>query len=128
MELTAENVNKVFRDCLSPFLHDESVIIEGIVHKHAFEQIKLEENRDRINALLEQLPENFKEDVGGGWSFLNACQDRAGTLWGQHPDMDRLFSLGIGIGRVKYLMPREFWNSLPGGVPYLAILSNGEKG
>jgi len=35
--------------------------------------------------------------------------------------MEALFCLGMGIGRIRSLMPRELWKTLPGGMPYYAI-------
>ena len=35
--------------------------------------------------------------------------------------MEELFCLGIAIGRVECLIPREMWKILPGGVPYYVI-------
>lgn len=36
--------------------------------------------------------------------------------------MEQLVSLGIGIKKVKYCMPKEMWSILPGGMPYFMIL------
>jgi len=29
--------------------------------------------------------------------------------------------LGIASGKLSYLMPREMWKVLPGGMPYLVV-------
>jgi len=69
------------------------------------------------------LPEQFKGSAGGGWSFLNACDDKHGNQWTDlHLRMEQLFQLGIGIGKVKCLMPRAMWSALPGGMPYYAVI------
>jgi hypothetical protein len=63
-----------------------------------------------------------EESGGGGWSFLNFCQDRHGTLWtGMHQTCEELIVLGIGLGMVKWCLPRGMWDALPGGMPYLVI-------
>jgi len=35
--------------------------------------------------------------------------------------MEQLVCLGIAIGRVGYNLPKENWDILPGGVPYIVI-------
>jgi len=58
----------------------------------------------------------------GGWTFLNACQDKHGRLWtGLHQTVEKLFLLGMATGKAKCLLPREVWPMLPGGLPYFAI-------
>ncbi len=72
--------------------------------------------------MLDELPDSFKKSGGGGMSFQNACVDKQGNQWTDfHQRMEQLFQLGIGIGKVELLMPREMWAMLPGGMPYYAI-------
>ena len=40
---------------------------------------------------------------------------------GFHQTMDELVCLGLAIEKLSYLMPREYWKILPGGMPYLVI-------
>jgi hypothetical protein len=75
-----------------------------------------------IRAMLAELPDQYRKSGGGGWSFLNACDDRHGTQWtGFHRTMEHLFMLGLAIGAVTLLMPRELWDALPGGMPYYMV-------
>lgn len=122
--LTSESVKKIFMDCL--FRKDEDttnhVKAEGITRIVGFHPERLESHRAEIAALLDELPDAFKESSGGGMSFLNACNDKHGNQWtGLQLHMEQLFQLGIGIGKVKCPMPREMWPVLPGGVPYYTI-------
>lgn len=127
MKLTADTVNKIFMDCL---FKDEEVDgeipehikAEGIMLKVGFHPERLEGHRDEVIALLDELPDTFKASVGGGMSFLNACEDKHGSHWGEHEHMDKLFMLGMGIKKAKCLMPKEMWKALPGGMPYYAVL------
>lgn len=125
MSLTSEKVNAVFMDCL--YRKDESIEgaerIPGIMADYAFNPARLNTHRNEIRALLDELPETFHERGGGGWSFLNACVDKNGNLWGQHPDMERLFVLGQAAGFVVSPFPREMWSALPGSVPYYTVLA-----
>ena len=122
--LSAGHVNTVFMDCLFRDGEDTSqhVKAEGIVRNVGFHPERLESHRAEIVAMLDELPEQFHEKSGGGWSFLNACNDKHGNQWTSlHQTMEQLFQLGIGIGKVKSLMPREMWGGLPGGMPYYVV-------
>lgn len=128
--LKAERVNEILRDCLftDAELEDgslpegqETVIANGILRKFGFHPERLRGHADEVKALLEELPDEFHKDKGGGWSFLNACMDKHGNHWAEHPTMDELFSLGQGLGMVKETVPRERWEILPGGMPYYII-------
>lgn len=123
MKLTAENVTKCFEDCLAGEERSDITVVEGIMRQYGFNNKALKKNEKDIYDMLCELPENFKMEVGGGWSFLQACVDKYGNQWtGLHAVMEQLFSLGLAIGKVKCLLPREMWGILPGGVPYYAVL------
>jgi len=125
MELTAENVENVFLSCLFGNGQDtkNAKIIDGITSQYGFNPLKLEKHKPDIETMLNQLPETFQEKKGGGWSFLNACQNSKGRQWtGLHQTMEQLFVLGMAIEKVKCLLPKEMWPALPGGMPYYSIL------
>lgn len=120
--LTAEHVEDAFRACL--FKDDEDtadhVEVEGIVSTTWFHPERLGAHRDEVAAMLTELPEEFRD---GGWSFLQACQDRHGVQWtGLHQTMGHLFDMGVGLGLVRLLAPRAFWPALPGGMPYYKVI------
>lgn len=122
--LDPEQVNAVFSECLFKDGDDfqERINADGIVSSVKFNRVRLRNHMAEIDAMLDELPLQFREKVGGGWSFLNACEDRHGNHWtGLHQHMEQLFLLGIGIDRVKPLFPREMWSVLPGGMPYYVI-------
>jgi hypothetical protein len=122
--LTAEHVSDVFMDCLFRDGEDTSnhVKAEGIVHDVGFHPDRLESHKAEIEAMLDELPDAFKKSGGGGMSFLNACNDKYGNQWADlHQTMGQLFQLGIAIGKVQSLLPREMWSMLPGGMPYYVI-------
>ena len=130
-ELKANIVEEVFMDCLfkpgeieggKPKNGIEPVVAKGLKLTVGFHPERLEAHKDEIMQMLMELPENFREGSGSGWTFLNACNDRHGNFWtGDHKTMDELVMLGLGIGRVKYCTPREMWDAFPGGVPYFMI-------
>jgi predicted nucleic acid binding AN1-type Zn finger protein len=72
--------------------------------------------------MLNQLPDNFKEETGGGCSFLNACNNNKDEQWtGEHRRMEQLFTMGLGIGKVSCPLPKEMWQLVSGGMPYYMI-------
>ena len=126
MELTSKNVNDVFLRCLYDNKEEDvenAIIVDGVIGKFGFNPINLIENTVNISKMLDCLPDNFKETSGGGWSFLNACIDKDGVQWtGEHRTVEKIVCLGIATGKAKYLLPKDMWNALPGGMPYFVVL------
>jgi hypothetical protein len=128
--LTAAHVEEVMTDCV--FRDDEwregeptpenMVRVEGIVGDYGFHPGRLQEHAEEIRAMLRELPPEFMQSGGGGMSFLNACDDKYGEQWtGLHRTMGFLFGLGMAIGYVDCLFPRDLWSAMPGGVPYYVV-------
>ncbi len=126
MNLTAENVEKVFMKCLYKNGEDTTGYIpaKAVMTNVGFNPIRLKENEKNIIELLSDLPNDFKTSGGGGTSFLNACMDKYGNQWGEHQNIDQLVCLGIASGLVSFPMPREMWSALPGGMPYIQVKDN----
>lgn len=81
--------------------------------------------KSHISTMLSHLPSEFKQSGGGGYTFLNACEDENHHQWtGMQTIMDHLFALGISIGKCNYLLPREVWGALPGGMPYIIVFDD----
>lgn len=125
MKLTADKVHEIFMKCL--FEEEESkenyVEGEGVMIKVGFHPNRLKEAESDIIHLLEELPDEFKQSGGGGWSFLNMCNDKHGNQWADlHTTMDELVCLGNAVGKLQFQLPREIWQALPGGMPYLVVL------
>jgi hypothetical protein len=125
MKLTAENVHTTFMKCL--FSEGEStenyVLGEGCITKVGFHPERLKSNETNISEMLNQLPDEFKKIGGGGMSFLNMCNDKDGNQWSDlHQTMDELVTMGIASEKASFLMPRDMWNVLPGGMPYVVVL------
>lgn len=122
--LNPKHVTEVFLDCLFKEGEETSNFIEaeGIQLTVGFHPERLRSHTAEIEAMLAELPDEFKRSGGGGMSFLYACYDRHGNLWtGMHQTMEQLFLLGIGIGKVNCLLPRPLWSALPGGMPYYVV-------
>jgi hypothetical protein len=113
--LTAERVEALFEECI----RDDGTEIEGILHKV---KLNVAGHEDDIRAMLAELPPEFQHSGGGGWSFLQACETRGGVQWtGLHATMEKLFMLGMAAGAARWLLPRELWEALPGGMPYVSV-------
>ena len=125
MKLTSENVEKIFFDCLFKDGEntDKATQVEGITNNFGFNPESLRSHANDILSMLHELPDTFMQDKGGGWTFLNACNDSKGEQWtGMHQIMEQLFVLGLAIEKVKCLLPRNIWPALPGGMPYYVVL------
>lgn len=110
MELSAENVEKIFKECFSENT-DGTVKCDVVINSYSFCAKKLQENKQNIVDMLYCLPKGFMQNIGGGHSFLMACYDKDGNQWTDlHSTMEKLFALGIGINKVKCSLPRELWN------------------
>ena len=130
MEKTlADKVTDTFMDCLyreeevadlkEGEVPEGVVRVEGIVSKFGFHPGRLESHRAEVKAYLEEMPPEFHKATGGGWSFLNLCMTKGGEHWAEHPTMEKLIALGIGLKMASFLLPREMWDAMPGSVPYV---------
>lgn len=127
--INPNRVEEIFIDCLFEDVSEANAdgsnveAVEGLIHNVGFNREKISLHKAEIIEILNQLPVPFKESGGGGWSFLNMCNENDGTQWtGLQQRMEQLYMLGIAIKYVKCLVPREMWEDFPGGVPYLVIL------
>lgn len=123
-KLTVENLEKVFENCLFKEGEDTSnyKIGQGIMLKIKFHPERLKAAETEIAEMLDCLSDNFKANVGGGWSFLQMCDDKEGNQWADlHNTMDKLVCLGTATGKMSFMLPRELWSTLPGGMPYIVI-------
>lgn len=124
--LTSDAVQRLYREChVRPEEAEQARVwptVRAVVSTAVFHPDRLAAKRDEIAALLAELPDQFHALRGGGWTFLNACDDRHGNQWtGEHRVMEMLFALGLGADLVLETLPREMWSILPGGMPYYAV-------
>lgn len=122
--ITADNMSKLtekaFMDCLFKEGEDTTnhVVVEGITMKVGLHPQRLEEKRELVQALLTELPPEFKD----GYTFLNFCTTKEGELWtDSHRICELLIIMAIGLDLMEYCLPRELWVILPGSVPYVMI-------
>jgi len=123
--IDAEDVHRTFIGCLN---ENGKVEVEGIMHTFIFDSERLETVNKKVKKWLNALPHEFFRSGGGGWSFLNACNQANGIQWtGLHSIMDELFCLGLGLKMVKCLLPREMWEVLPRGMPFYVVEDGDEN-
>jgi hypothetical protein len=127
LKLTAQNVDIIFTDCLfkeeeifdgKPIV--EYKIAEGVKKTFGFHSERLNGHAKNVSDLIDQLP-NLRD----GQSFLNLCVTNEGILWGEHSNVEQLISLGVALGQLNYVLPKKYWKSLPGGLPY--VINSVEK-
>lgn len=125
MKLNEENVESLVRSCLfkeednmtKEKLNDEnSIIVKGINNNFAFKKEEIEKYKDKIAELVNELDDTFDE----GWTFLNMHYTKDKKIWtGFYYYMDSLLCLGLAVGVLEYCAPRDKWEVLPGGMPYI---------
>jgi len=135
--ISDERVNSIIRDCLfsseeiedgKPKNPEDMIVVEGVMNSYGLHRGRVDSHKSEIVSFLEQLPDMFMKDVGGGWSFLKASDTKEGEQWtGLHRTMDALFVLGMALGKVKFATPRKKWNELPGCMPYMIVDLEGER-
>jgi hypothetical protein len=100
----------------------EYIVAEGMMVKVGFHPERIVASKENILAMLKELPDEFLASKGGGWTFLNMCNDRHGNQWSDlHKTMEQLVLLGIGAGVAKWQM-MEMKEAMPGGMPYVLVL------
>jgi len=102
--LNSDRVNEVFMDCLfrDGEKTDNHVLVKAVMASYGFHPKRLEQHRQDVREMLAELPDQFKQSKGKGWSFLNACEDKHGHLWsGLHAVVDQLFALGMALKLVS---------------------------
>lgn len=123
MELTAENVERIYSKCVASNPTSKDVIkVCGIKNTDIYSSKELEKYKEDIKVMLNQLPDNFKKSIGGGWSFLNMCMRKDDYQWtGLHRTMEKLVTMAIAIKAAEFILPQKMWGILPAGMPYIAI-------
>jgi hypothetical protein len=109
----------MYHACIHPYtfvaIKTEVPLIRGINKSAYFDPDKLREHREAIKAMVAELPDSFSQ----GWTFHNACVDKHGNHWGEHPNVEELMMLGLATCFITYMFEREIWSILPGCMPYI---------
>lgn len=129
--ISCKRITEILMDCLfdeedldlegEPKHSIEKVFVESINIKFCLKVDKLREHGNEIKEMLSHLPDEFKADKGGGWTFTNMLTLKDGSQWGEPKNANELIALGLGTGNISYLFERDMWKDLPGRVPYILI-------
>lgn len=129
----ATNLHNAFVDCLFKDNEDttHNIKVEGITCTFHLHPERLESKRELVQNFLNNLPSEFAE----GYTFMALPFTKTGAQWGEQPNAQELMVMAIGLNLMTYCFPKERWNVLPGGVPYVqlvnedkAIMTENKKG
>lgn len=116
-EMMSALTEKNFLSCLFQKGEDVTmpVIVEGVLHKFGLHPDRLESQREFIQTMINEMPEEFLEE---GESFLKLPVTKGGYLWtNDHRICEQFIVMAIGLGLAEYVYPKETWIDLPGGLP-----------
>lgn len=102
-----------------------AVSVECITSTFVFHKTRLEALKPQVQVLLDQLHKNFRMSIGGGWSFDNLSMtgphsEDGERVWGEQINAQALMAMAMGLDLMVIVTPKWMWDSMPGGVPYLA--------
>lgn len=95
------------------------VVVSGIVHIVELNFVRLEESKEKIKNFISEMSPTFDLNTIGGMSFLNLCIDKHGNHWGEHINCEELLILAMGLKLGGYCIGRNYWELLPGKMPYV---------
>lgn len=122
MDLSAENVQAVFTSSLARTAEaTPNLRVSGVYNEFYFSLVRLKDHADNVRGFLGRLSTRFYINRGGGHSYAAMGYRRDGEHWGGRPDVERLVTLGLGLGLVEYCLDRSLWHLFPSAVPFLRI-------
>lgn len=104
---------------------EDGLVVETVMATVMLNKDRVAEHVDDISVMLDQLPDIFKEGSGEGGSVVLAHQTADGEDWTHELDgrIDMLLALGLSVGKVKFVLPRDLWSVLPDSYPFFVVLS-----
>ena len=119
LSLTAKNVNDLFLTVLFNDGEDHTnfIRVNGVTQNFGLHPGRVASAKEKVGELLSQLDPSFFSD--DGQSFLQLPFAADGTHWCEHRTAHELMVLGVATGLMSYVLPKEMWVALPGGVPLL---------
>ena len=112
----AKRIREIFADCIFKVKTDtgECTPAKGILTNVFFHPARLESHKTEIEKMLSDLPHGFKETSNGKLHLLNTSKKRGSNSWtGLQAEVEKLFLLGVGIGKVRCSTRLEFWDEHP---------------
>jgi hypothetical protein len=122
MDLSAENVQAVFTSSLARTAEaTPNLRVRGVYNEVYLSLVRLSAHRDDVCGFLGRLSTRFYADRGGGHSYAAMGYRRDGEHWGGRPDVERLVTLGLGLGLVDFCLDRSLWHLFPSALPFLRL-------
>jgi hypothetical protein len=121
MDLTVENVQAIFLDSLAPAGGGLTIRVSGVFNEFVFDMARLESHASEIRGFLSHLSTRYYADRGGGHSYAAMGHRRDGEHWGGRPDVERLVTLGLGLGLVDFCLDRSRWHLFPTNIPFVRL-------
>lgn len=131
--LNPKKVEEIFIACIfkegektsTGTLVGTGVLVEGYTRDALLDYHSLEYHKKEIIAMLAELPNEFQKSKGGGCSFLQSGIDKNGNQWtGLHMIMEHLLLLGLAIGKIQFVLPKEKWRFFAGGIPSYMVIDD----
>ena len=121
--LNVNNVANLYSKCLltnSDFdiegLTCNFSVGEGVTTRCAFSTERLNDNRESIACMIEQL-----HGIECAPSLMNLYYNNEGKQWTDEAMVvEMLVQMGTAANMISFLYPPEVWKLLPGGVPYVS--------
>jgi hypothetical protein len=97
--------------------------IEGFRWKAQFNSANLASYISQIEAMLQELPDVFREEHGGGlFSGMQYTND--GHRWTTSAlTTEKLLLLGMAIGRLRFVLPKHQWKFIKNGEPIIVAVN-----
>lgn len=120
----ARKIHEIFMYCLFDEGEDQTgaVLVQGLSSGFGFHPERLAEVKEDLRKIASDVvSDEFLESKGGGMTFLRLPVGRDGKVWCEQKTSQELMCLCIASGFANYCLPRELWDMMPGGVPYLVF-------
>lgn len=129
IESRAHKVNRIMRDCLydedelsnKEVVPVEPIIVPAITLTYGLHPGRVALHEKEIIECISGFNDEFYHNKGGGMSVVQLAVDPEGTHWGEHPDIECLCVLAIASKHGRWLLPRDLWGGLFGGMPYIVF-------
>lgn len=101
-----------------PTLGDRSVEVSSL----RWHREMLDGARPTILRMLRGLPKEFRNESGGGLSMTRIDRREDGSEWDENGlPCCLLLAMALATGYAKISTPRELWDAMPGGLPYIEL-------
>lgn len=119
MDFDSVNIRNLATSCMFKpeefknleYFTNNQITVTGISIKACFDKKKIDEKRDIIIKLIDSIP-GIEEGVS-----LLSLSDKNSKV--STYSCELLMCLGVASGEIDYMYPRDMWDSLPNGFPFV---------